>query len=525
MGTSGRWAGTTGWGKIVAMTKPAQHSDAWRPRYPAGTTLGFDASVRLLNGTDGDVVLMGGSPLRLLRLRPRAREVVEAWQGGDPIGAARSDQRLADRLIGANIAHPRIRDRAGPSVGDVTIVIPVHNRSSELGALLESVGDLSWRVAEVIVVDDGSSDDVSEVARRLGATVVRRDVASGPGAARNAGLKLVDTPFVAFLDSDCIASSDWLDALLPHFADDQVAILAPRVASSADLSLIGRYEAVRSSLDLGSAPALVRPGSRVAYVPAAALVARTAAIRNLGGFAEAMHVGEDVDLIWRTIDTGHTVRYEPTSVIHHRSRTSLQLFAARRYAYGSSAGPLERRHPGRLHPMVLSPWSAAAWAAVATGTPLGIGVGAAIATGSAAALPAKLTMVSEPRALAWTLAARGHLGAGEQLTRSLVRSYLPLTVVAAVASRRARRLALASLVPYVVDWRRDRRADKSTPSAVPYVGLRLVDDGAYCLGVWRSCLAARMIGPLTPRLQNWPGRQPATEDGGSWGSSSTVRCK
>ena len=499
----------------MVMTTPGQHSDGEPPRYPAGTTLGFDSSVRLLDGIDGHVVLMGGAPMRLLRLRARARDVVRRWQEGDPIGANGSEQRLADRLIDANVAHPRIPVGAGPSAGDVTIVIPVQDRAVELDALLTSLGDLLSRAAAVIVVDDGSSDASGEVARGAGAAVVRRDAASGPGAARNAGLALVETPFVAFLDSDCIASPDWLDALLPHFADSQIAIVAPRVASCPDPSLIGRFEAVRSSLDLGSTPALVRPGSRVSYVPAAALVARTAAIRDLGGFAEAMHVGEDVDLVWRTIEAGRRVRYEPESVVRHRPRVSLPEFAARRYAYGSSAGPLERRHPGRLNPLVLSPWSAAAWAAAATWTPLGIGVGAMIATGSGAALPAKLTMVAEPRRLAWTLATRGHLGAGEQLARSLVRTYLPLTALAGITSRRARRVALAAFVPYLADWRRDRRAASSTPSVMPYVGVRFVDDAAYCLGVWHSCVTARTIGPLTPRLQNWPGRRSATEDGGS----------
>lgn len=497
------------------MTTPGQHSDGESTRYPAGTTLGFDASVRLLDGTDGHVVLMGGSPLRLLRLRSRARDVVQAWQGGEPIGANAAEQRLADRLIAANIAQPRIPEGAGPSAGDVTIVIPVHDRETELAALLESLGDLRGRVAAVIVVDDGSHDGSGDVARRAGAVVVRRDTPSGPGAARDAGLVAVRTPFVAFLDSDCTASPDWLDALLPHFADEQVAIVAPRVASAPGPSLLGRYETVRSSLDLGLTPALVRPGSRVSYVPAAALVARTAAIRGLNGFDEAMHVGEDVDLIWRAIDAGHAVRYAPASSVSHRPRASLRAFATRRYAYGSSSGPLDRRHRGRMHPMVLSPWSAAAWAAAATATPFGIGVGAVIATGSAAALPAKLSMVADPRRMAWTLAARGHLGAGEQLARSLVRTYLPLTVLAGITSRRARRVALAALVPYVADWRRDRRAASNIPPVIPYVGLRIVDDAAYCLGVWRSCVTERTIGPLTPRLQNWPGRRPATEDGGS----------
>jgi hypothetical protein len=139
--------------------------------------------------------------------------------------------------------------------------------------------------------------------------------------------------------------------------------------------------------------------------------------------------------------------------------------------------------------------------------------GLAIGAGSAAALPRKLEMVADPHRLAWRLARRGHLGAGEQLGRSLWRTYLPLTMIALGRSRRARRIALASLLPYVLDWRRDRGRDAGVPGPVPFIGLRLLDDASYCLGVWRGCAAARTMGPLLPRLQNWPGRRPAAEDG------------
>ena len=504
------------------MTTSEQHSDdsaAYQPTrsYPDGTTLQIDASVELLTGADGQVVLMGGSPLRLLRLRSRARTVIERWRAGGPIASPEAEQRLATRLVDANIAHPCIPRGAGPSAADVTVVIPVRDRAVELDALFTSFGDLRRRVAEVIVVDDGSSDRSGDVAERHGATVIRRGVASGPGAARNAGLRRVRTPLIAFVDSDCVASPDWLDSLLPHFADQRVAIVAPRVASLADPSLIGCYESVRSALDVGPSPAIVRPGTRVAYVPAAALLARTAVVRQLGGFDERMRVGEDVDLIWRTTDAGKDVRYEPASVIHHHPRTALTTFAQRRYAYGTSAGPLDHRHPGQLSPIVLSPWSAAAWAAIATTTPVGIAAGVAVALGSTAALPAKLAMVAEPKQLAWCLASRGHLGAGEQLARSLWRTYLPITVLAVGASRRARRIAVASLLPYVLDHRRDRQhgqqRDAPVPGVLSYVSLRLLDDSAYCIGVWRGCIAARTTGPLRPRIQNWPGRRPAAEDG------------
>src|SRR5690606_35663097 len=103
---------------------------------------------------------------------------------------------------------------------------------------------------------------------------------------------------------------------------------------------IARYEAEHSALDMGPAPARVRARSRVSYVPAAALLARVDDLRAVGGFDADLVVGEDVDLVWRLVERGRTVRYEPAAVVAHRHRATLRTWARRRFDYGTSAGPL-----------------------------------------------------------------------------------------------------------------------------------------------------------------------------------------
>src|SRR5690606_4131874 len=117
-----------------------------------------------------------------------------------------------------------------------------------------------------IVVDDASTPPVE------GATI-RLDRNVGPGAARMAGLTHVTTPFVAFVDADVDVGADaaWLDGLLGHFDDERVALVAPRVRSRPGPTRLARYERRHSPLDLGRLPGPVRPGSRIGYVPAAAI--------------------------------------------------------------------------------------------------------------------------------------------------------------------------------------------------------------------------------------------------------------
>jgi GT2 family glycosyltransferase len=81
------------------------------------------------------------------------------------------------------------------------------------------------------------------------------------------------------------------------------------------------------------------PDRTVPYVPSAALIVRTP-VR----FDETLRYGEDVDLIWRLLDQGHRVIYDPGVVVLHHEADVVK----RRFRYGTSAAPLAARHPARL---------------------------------------------------------------------------------------------------------------------------------------------------------------------------------
>jgi glycosyltransferase involved in cell wall biosynthesis len=104
----------------------------------------------------------------------------------------------------------------------VSTVIPVYNRGAMLREAVASVLAQSWRPIEIVIVDDGSTDDTVQVAEQLRGThpdIIRvaRQANAGPGAARQAGLELTRGEFVQFLDSD--------DLLLPDKFNLQVRAL------------------------------------------------------------------------------------------------------------------------------------------------------------------------------------------------------------------------------------------------------------------------------------------------------------
>jgi mycofactocin system glycosyltransferase len=378
----------------------------------------------------------------------------------------------------------------------VTVVVPVKDRP--LGRLLAA---LPAGLGGLIVVDDGSADPefLAHEVHAAGGEVVRHESSKGPAAARNAGLAAATTPLVAFLDSDVVPLDGWLAPLLAHLADPAVALVAPRiVALPPHRGVLGRYEAVRSSLDLGPDPALVVPRSRVAYVPSAALLVRKTALG--AGFDERMHVAEDVDLVLRLHAAGWRLRYEPSSEVAHEHRSDPGAWWLRKAYYGTGAAPLALRHPGSVPPMVLSPWSAVVCALLLLQRRWAYAGAAAVTAVATERLSRKLGRLRDSRTSAARLTGLGLAGAVLQLASGLTRHFWPVAALAVPFSARARRAVLvAALAEGVGDWWAHRDRDAAVrPGLLGHVVAHRLDDLAYGSGLWWGALRARTAAPLLP---------------------------
>ena len=446
------------------MTRYRPDSSWWRVRS------------RNADGSNNDTIV-AGSPLRLFRLGPAGSRLADALEAAGV--APNESQQLTTRFVDAGAVHPI--PEATFDLSAVTVVIPAHNeRHVDLQVLVSSLHD----AAKVIVVDDGSP---LELAPLDGALVVRREHSGGPAAARNTGAALVDTEFILFVDAD----THWKDdavVMFGHFADSRVAAVAPRVCSVDGPSLLERYETAESPLDLGTEPARVRPNTRVSYVPAAALAVRRSTFEQLGGFDESFRYGEDVDFVWRAVEAGHVVRYEPLAEVTHRPRGSFEAWVRQRVGYGSAAASLAARHRGAVTPLKINRWSAGAWALVGWGRP---DAGAMVAATSWALLLRKLGDAPDRRGIAVRLAGRGNLHAGRLVASAITRAWLPIAVVLALFFPRARRALLVALtVPSIVNW----VASKPNVDLPRYVLLKALDDASYCTGVWRGLVRSRASG-------------------------------
>jgi mycofactocin system glycosyltransferase len=410
--------------------------------------------------------------------------------------------QLARTLLDATVAHPR--PASGPSHRDVTVIIPVRDNAFGLTRLVRAL-----RGMRIVVVDDGSAlpvrtEDFDGACCNV--TVLRHDRSKGPSAARNTGLAACETDFVAFLDSDVVPRRGWLEALLGHFCDPAVALVAPRIVGLREpQNLVARYEAVRSSLDLGHREAPVVPYGTVSYVPSAAIICRRTALNDVGGFDETLKSGEDVDLCWRFIEAGARLRYEPIALVGHDHRTQLREWFARKTFYGTSAAPLAIRHPGKTAPLVISGWTLLAWILMAMGSGFGYLASTVVAGMTGRRIAQSLSAVdTEPTEVA-ALAAKGLWSAALQLASAICRHYWPVALVAAVFFRRCRHLVLiAAVLDGVVDWvtRNGTADDEVKRVGLPaYLLLKRLDDIAYGLGLWEGVFRERNLGALKPQIR------------------------
>jgi mycofactocin system glycosyltransferase len=454
---------------------------------PAGWSLVLDRSTRR---TEGGRVVIGGAPLRLLRLTEDGARWLDAIEAGAAVSMADAHRQLARRLVDAGVAHPRPPRRTGPSTDDVAVVVPVRDMAEGLSATLGSVGP----VGEVVVVDDGSADAVRATA--CGSRVLRNDRSLGPAGARDRGWRASEAPFVAFVDAEVEGAEGWLADLLPHFDDESVGAVAPRVRASPGHAprWLAAYERVRSSLDLGPEPARVRPGSTVPYVPTTAIVVRRAALESVGGLDPALRYGEDVDLVWRLHAEGWRVRYDPSVEVTHPTRPTFAGWIRQRMAYGTSAAALARRHGDRVTPLHVSTASAATCGAALLGHPA---IAGAISLGSTAALARKLDHLEHPTREGARMVTSGTAWSLRHAVDALRRPWWPFALLLALKSRRARpALVAALLLPNAIEGRNLPR--EITP--LQFAGLRLADDVAYGTGVWLGCLRQRSIRALLPAL-------------------------
>ena len=201
---------------------------------------------------------------------------------------------------------------------DVTLYIPCYNAAPTIGPCLEAVFRQSYPVREVVVVDDGSTDDTREIISRYPARLITHRNNRGVAAARNTAIRNVRTDFVASLDSDCLPEKDWLKTLMERFTSPSIA--------GAGGTLLDRFSS--RTCDLWRSVHMKKYWEDHDVLPAflfgSNTVFRRETLVSVGLYEEDFKTNyEDVDLSCRLRQAGYSLLYEHRAVAYHQRQDSL----------------------------------------------------------------------------------------------------------------------------------------------------------------------------------------------------------
>ena len=199
----------------------------------------------------------------------------------------------------------------GKTNPSVSVIIPTFNRGWVLRTAIESVLVQTWRDFELIVVDDGSTDDTSEILYSYGPAIkVIRQVNAGVSAARNRGVRSAGGGLIAFLDSD--------DRWLPDKLKVQVGYFKSRpetvICQTEEVWIRNGKRVNPKKVHQKPSGRIFRASLALCLVSPSAVMLRRSLFDKIGGFDETLPACEDYDL-WLRVSAHYPVHLIETPLI------------------------------------------------------------------------------------------------------------------------------------------------------------------------------------------------------------------
>lgn len=207
----------------------------------------------------------------------------------------------------------------------LSLIISTRNRSNSLSRTLESLRKLRTRLSwELVIIDNGSSDDTQLIIERFVATfpgtvLLVSEPRRGLGNAHNAGFRKARSPICAFMDDDCYPTDDYLDAISLCFAEDpDIGFIGGRILPWSDDDC--KIAIQQSTNRVSFSPYSFIP---TGVIHGANFACRRAAIEAAGGFDSRFGPGalffnaEEVELLARISNAGWAGAYDPRPLVYH----------------------------------------------------------------------------------------------------------------------------------------------------------------------------------------------------------------
>ncbi|HEY4284222.1 MAG TPA: glycosyltransferase, partial [Chthoniobacterales bacterium] len=243
----------------------------------------------------------------------------------------------------------------------VSVIVCSYNGGKTLAACLESLGKINYPRYEIILVDDGSTDDTAKIAERFPNVRYIHQTNHGLSFARNTGAWAAKGEVLAYTDSDCMVDTDWLYYLIGALLSDNFAgVGGPNVSPPAQ----NWIQACVAGAPGGPSHVLLTD-TIAEHIPGCNMAFYRWAFENVGGFdVEYRKAGDDVDFCWRLQQSGCVIGFSATAIVWHHRRFTLRAFFNQQKGYGEAESLLRFKHL-----VFFGPTGTAKWRGQIYGTP------------------------------------------------------------------------------------------------------------------------------------------------------------
>lgn len=245
----------------------------------------------------------------------------------------------------------------------VSVVIPVYNDPAGIEATLDSLRRQSFPAAryEVIVVDNGSTDETRDVVRGYlgafdGLRLLVEDEVQGSYAARNAGITATTGEVIAFVDADMVVDPGWVERVARRMSRTD----AEYVGCDVQLFTAGG-EGLAAEYNRRNDLHVERFVEELSFAPTCSLVVRRSLLAEVGGFDPRLRSGGDMEFGNRVAASGRSLEYAADVVMYHPTRTTLGALLRKSKRVGRGKTQLRRYYPDRYGSPLLAALNPAAF--------------------------------------------------------------------------------------------------------------------------------------------------------------------
>lgn len=198
-------------------------------------------------------------------------------------------------------------------VDKVSLYIPCFNSANTISKCIESISKQTYKIDEIIVIDDGSTDNTCEIASRYNVKIIQHKEHKGLAEARNTGISNSKNEYIASIDSDCVARKDWLETLIATIKNENIAGAGGYLIETNSNSIADKWRMIHLTQNWGNKK-ITNPrqlfGNNILF--------RKSALFDVGLYNPIYKTNsEDYDISQRLMKKGYTLVYTPKAKVGH----------------------------------------------------------------------------------------------------------------------------------------------------------------------------------------------------------------